>query len=231
MSESGQIVLIGPGDFLDQAMETQTLEDSRNLSSGFVWQVTIKMLLLKPGDVELAAYDSLKHSLVIIVKEIEATVRPLIIEGGARNLVEITYPLAWVVDGRNKFKVAMVSRGKNMLQRAQAVNGLFHGSPCHGSASVAMFYLTVVFIKGDVIGCGLDSEDETELIVHFDGRWAHMMFDAGSFDARVKVIAHFVLVVAVELASKESGDVVGFHRMDLFSGFLFCFFNSAPKAR
>jgi hypothetical protein len=54
--------------------------------------------------------------------------------------------------------------------------------------------------KVDVTDCGLDPDDETELVVHLDGRGAHMMFDAGSFDARVKVISHFVLVVAVELA-------------------------------
>jgi hypothetical protein len=32
-----------------------------------------------------------------------------------------------------------------------------------------MFYLTVVFEKGDVVDCGFDAEDERELVVHLDG--------------------------------------------------------------
>jgi hypothetical protein len=150
MSESGQIVLIGPGHLFNQTLEAQTFEDSRNLSAGFFWQMALKMLFLKAGNIEFAAYNGLKQILVLVIKEIKTAVSPLIVESSAGNLIEMTHPLAWVMDGGDKFEVAMVGRSKNALKRMQAVDALFHGRPSHGKAAIAMFYLTVVFEKGDV---------------------------------------------------------------------------------
>src|SRR5271165_5562257 len=49
------------------------------------------------------------------------------------------------------------------------------------------------------------------LVVHFDRDWSHGVFDASPLDARMEPVAHLVLVVAVELATQESGDVVRFN--------------------
>jgi len=40
------------------------------------------------------------------------------------------------------------------------------------------------------------------------------MFDTGSFDPRVKVITHFILIAAVGFAAKERGNVLGLDRVN-----------------
>ena len=44
------------------------------------------------------------------------------------------------------------------------------------------------------------------------------MLDARPFDARVEPVAHLVLVVTVELATQEGGDVVRFDGMNRGAG-------------
>ena len=55
-----------------------------------------------------------------------------------------------------------------------------------------------MFEKRDVVGGRLDAQHDPVLVVHFDGGLSHVVFDAGSLNAGVKVIAHVILVVAVE---------------------------------
>src|SRR3990172_5814836 len=81
-----------------------------------------------------------------------------------------------------------------------------------------MFYLAVVFEKGDVVDRGFDTKDERKLIVHFDRNRAHGVLDAGAFNADVEAVTHFVLIVAVELAAQERGDVVGLDGVNGGSG-------------
>ena len=59
--------------------------------------------------------------------------------------------------------------GEEFAQGRKTVNGLLHESPLAYSAAATMFYLTVVFEKGDVVDCGFDAEDEREFVVHLDG--------------------------------------------------------------
>ena len=96
----------------------------------------------------------------LFVEKVEASIGSLILVHGSGDLVETAYPLARVVHGRNELQVAVVSRGKNALKRAQAVDALLHGRLGHGSASIVMFYLTVVLEKGDLKGnMGRSSQD------------------------------------------------------------------------
>ena len=73
-----------------------------------------------------------------------------------------------------------------------------------------MYYLTVVFEKGDVVGGRFDAQHDAVLVVHFDGGLSHGVLDTCSLEARVKIVAHFVLVVTVKLAAQKGGDGVGF---------------------
>ena len=89
-----------------------------------------------------------------------------------------------------------------------------HGSPLGFRASITMGYLTVVFEKGNVVDRGFDARDERELVVNLDGNRSHGVLDTGAFNAIVEAVSHFVLIVAVEFASKAGGDGIGFDRMD-----------------
>jgi len=103
-----------------------------------------------------------------------------------------------------------LAAAKKFAQGWQTIDRFLHGSPLGFAASIAMFYLTVVFEKGNVIDGGLDAQDERELVVHLDGNGSHGVFDAGTFNADVKAVSNFVLIVTVEFAAEERGDVVGF---------------------
>src|ERR1017187_6374237 len=53
-----------------------------------------------------------------------------------------------------------------------------------------------------------------ELVVHLDRSHAPRVPDASPFDAYAIAVAHFILVVAVELLAQKRGDVIGLDRMD-----------------
>src|ERR1700686_920698 len=53
-----------------------------------------------------------------------------------------------------------------------------------------------------------------ELVVHFDRSHAHRVPEASTFDAYRIAVAHFILVVAVELLAQKRGDFVGLDRLD-----------------
>ena len=63
----------------------------------------------------------------------------------------------------------------------------------------------------DVVRRGLDPEDDSELVVHLDGRSAHLVLDPCFLNAGVEVIAQFALVVGVQLSAQEGGDILRFH--------------------
>ena len=77
-----------------------------------------------------------------------------------------------------------------------------------------MFYHPVVLEEGDVIDGGLDSKNQTELIVHFDGNRAHAMFDPSSLDSCVEVVAHLAFILVVKLSSEKGCDVLRLDAMD-----------------
>ena len=78
-----------------------------------------------------------------------------------------------------------------------------------------MFYHPVVLEEGDVIDGGLDSKNQTELIVHLDGNRTHAVLDPGSLDSCVEVVAHLAFILVVKLSSEKGCDVL---RLDAMNG-------------
>jgi hypothetical protein len=76
-----------------------------------------------------------------------------------------------------------------------------------------VLHLAVVLEEGNVVDRSLDAQNETELIVHFDGERSHLMLDARAEPAFVEAITHLALVVAIQLAAEESGNICGFDHM------------------
>jgi len=89
----------------------------------------------------------------------------------------------------------------------QTVDPLLHGGEFSGLGAVTVFYLAVVLEKGNVIYSGFNAQDEGEFVVHLDGNGSHGVFDAGSLDARVEIVADLILVVFLKLSAEESGNV------------------------
>src|SRR3982750_4564392 len=77
-----------------------------------------------------------------------------------------------------------------------------------------MFYLAVVLEKGQIVDCGLDPENEAELVVEFNRHRPHGVFDPRPFDADMETVPHFAFELRAELTSEESGDVVRLDRVN-----------------
>ena|SRR5438128_294550 len=77
-----------------------------------------------------------------------------------------------------------------------------------------MFYLAVVLEKGQIVDCGLDPENEAELVVELDRNRPHGVFDPRPFNADVETVAYLAFVLRVELAPEKRGDVIRFDGMN-----------------
>jgi len=68
-----------------------------------------------------------------------------------------------VVQTGEVFEVAAVATEDDVTEVSQAVDVLFDGSEGVAWSTVLMFYLSVVLESGDVVGGGLDAQDEANL--------------------------------------------------------------------
>ena len=84
-----------------------------------------------------------------------------------------------------------------------------------------MFYLAVVLESGDVVGGGLDAQDEAEFVVDLDRRFAETVLDAGSLDPRCELTADLLGELGSDLVAEEGGGVFGFDGQDGLPGKLF----------
>src|ERR1700745_1098682 len=84
-----------------------------------------------------------------------------------------------------------------------------------------MFYLSVVPESGDVVGGGLDAQDEGKFVVDLDRGFAEAMLDAGALDPRRKLAADLLGELGSDLVAEKGGDVFGFDGQDGLPGKLF----------
>lgn len=170
-----------------------------------------EVFILKAADVVFAPGNSFKQELIVWIKEIESGDGSVVVFGGTGQFLELIVSGTGVVDGGDEFEIPTIRCCEKLTEGRKTVNGFLHGSPFGFPAPIAMFYLTVVFEKGHIVDGGFDAQDERELVIHLDGNGSHGVFDASAFNANVEAVPHLVLIVAVEFASKEGSDVVGFY--------------------
>src|SRR5215469_3717505 len=87
-----------------------------------------------------------------------------------------------VVQTGEVFEVAAVAPEHDMTQVGQAVDVLLDGSKGVACWTLLMFYLSVVLESGDVVGGGLDAQDEGKFVINLDRGFAEAMLDAGALD-------------------------------------------------
>jgi hypothetical protein len=63
-----------------------------------------------------------------------------------------------------------------------------------------------VLESGDVVGGGLDAQDEAEFVVDLDRRCAETMLDAGSLDPRCELTADLLGELGSDPVAEEGGD-------------------------
>ena len=125
-----------------------------------------------------------------------------------------------VVQTGEVFEIATVAAEQDVMQAGEAVDGLFDGS---GVAcwTLLMFYLSVVLEGGDVVGGGLDAQDEGKFVVVLDRGFAKAMLDAGALDPGSELTADFLGELGGDLVAEERCHVFGFDGQDGLAGKLF----------
>ena len=73
-----------------------------------------------------------------------------------------------VVQTGEVFEIATVAAEQDFVQVGEAVDRLSDGGEGAASRTVPMFYLAVVLESGDVVGGGLEAQDEGEFVVDLD---------------------------------------------------------------
>lgn len=78
--------------------------------------------------------------------------------------------------------------------------------------------LAVVLESGDVVGGGLDTQDEAEFVVDLDRGLTETMLDAGALDPRRELAADLLGELGSDLVAEKGGDVFGFDGQDGLPG-------------
>src|SRR5215469_14787878 len=126
-----------------------------------------------------------------------------------------------VVQTGEVFQVAAVAAEQDVTEVGEAIDALFDGSKGVACWTVPMFYLAVVLERGDVVGGGLDAQDESEFVVDLDRGLAKAMLDAGALDPGGELTADLLGELGGDFVAKEGRHLLGFDGQDGLPGKLF----------
>ena len=126
-----------------------------------------------------------------------------------------------VVQTGEVFEVAAVATEHDVTEVSQAVDVLFDGSEGVACWTLLMFYLPVVLESGDVVGGGLDAQDEGKFVINLDRGFAEAMLDAGALDPGCELTGDLLGEVGSDLVAEEGRHVFGFDGQDGLPGKLF----------
>ncbi|MBK7234510.1 MAG: hypothetical protein IPI02_02365 [Sterolibacteriaceae bacterium] len=84
----------------------------------------------------------------------------------------------------------MIAAQQNFAQVDETVDGFLQWRDFSRGAAGAVFHLAVVLEERNVIGCGLDAQDASELVVDLDRDRSEFVLDAGSLNARAQARAN-----------------------------------------
>ena len=209
-----EIVFALSGDFLDDAVNSESFQQPGGLGGGFAREEFSQSAVGEPVDEEFAADDRIEEVEVFAVKNIEPSECSVAVCGGTGDFIECFDVGRRVVNGGDEIEVAAVGGGHDFGKRRQAVDGFLHRGEFHFPCAVAVFHPSVVKEETDIVGGDFHAQDDAHLVIHLDGCFSHVVFDARALDACVEVVADFTGVVAVEFAAQECGDIVRLDAVD-----------------
>lgn len=209
-----EVIFVVAGDLLDETMFSESSDQGGYLLGCLGRQAFLKVGIAKAGDVEFTADDGQEEVEIISMKEIEPSVSSVVGLDRAGNFLNVLDAVGGIVNGREELDVAPVGVTEDLGEFRQAVNGFLERREFVGLAPIAVYHLSVVFEKRDVVGGRLDTQHDAVFVVHFDCGLSHVVFDAGALDAGMKVVAEFVLKAFGKFASEKHGHLFGFHGVD-----------------
>src|SRR5580692_9768849 len=174
-----------------------------------------------PLMLKLGRWQGGEQSLLGTAEEVEALDGAAFDGTGLGQTVERSDASREVVQTGEVFEVAAVASEQDVTEVGEAVDVLFDGSEGVACWTLLMFYLSVVLEGGDVVGGGLDAQDECKFVVDLDRGFAETMLDAGALDPGCELTADLLGELGSDLVPKEGRRVFGFDGQDGLPGKLF----------
>jgi len=214
LPEVGKVVFVGPSDFLDEAMHSETFEQSGDPGSGYFRQDVPERAVLESADVKFSTHDAFEQLQILAVEEIKPAVGSLAVRGWLGDFLKILDAHGRIFEGRDEFQVTPVRCFHQFPKNGKTVNGFFQWGLFHLPSPVPMFHLPVVFEETHIIDGCLDPQKNPQLIIHLNRNGTHVMLDPSPFDSRVEVIADLPLIGPMQFSSQERSHLLGLDRMD-----------------
>src|SRR6266480_3060791 len=123
-----------------------------------------------------------------------------------------------IVQTGEVFDITAVATEQDFTQVHEAVDRLSDGGEGAGCRALPMFHLAVVLESGDVVGGGLQAQDEAEFVIDLDRGFAETMPDAGPLDPRCELTADLLGELGSDPVAEEGRDVFGFDSEDGLPG-------------
>jgi hypothetical protein len=210
-ASAGEIVAIGPDDAFDDAKMAQTGELSGKGGRRALAEERQQVGAAETSDVEAGTLRGGEQGLFGAAEKVKALEVSAFDRTGLVETVEHPDASREVVQTGELFEIAAVAIDQDLTQAAEVVDGLSDGGEGAGCRAVPMFppppsrgpALAVVLESGDVVGGGLDAQDEAEFVVDLDRGFAETMLDAGALDPRCELTANLLSELGSDLVAEK----------------------------
>src|ERR1700730_7099060 len=182
-TDLSEVVAIGSADASDKAEMAHACDVSGQGGGGKFGEPRLEVGAAYAGDVECWTLQGAEQVLLDGAEEIDWLDGFAVDGARASDPVERSDTGGEIVEGGQIVEIAPIAAEQDVLQVHEAVDGLLARGELPCGWTVPMFHLSVVLERGDVVGGGFQTQDESELIVHLYGGFAEVMLDAGAFDA------------------------------------------------
>jgi len=145
----------------------------------------------------------LEEGDVLFCAGVEAPVGFVVVLDPAGAQVQERLCRSRIIGHGHSREVLMIGRASDLREARQAGNALGHGEPPDDAFAVSCA-LTADKKTIGVIDDGLNAQDASELVVHFDPVASDAMLDAHAFDPRLEVFDDVGLEVAGQLLAQEA---------------------------
>ncbi len=220
-ASAGEIVAIGAADAFDDTELTQTGEAPGEGCGGALGDEGPEISAAQAGDVEARTLQGGKEALFGAAEKIEAVDPPAFDGTGLGETVERPDAGREVIQTGEVFEITAIAAEQDLTQVLEAVDGLSEWGEGAGCRTLPMFYRAVVLESGDVVGGGLQAQDEADFVVDLDRGFAETMLDAGPFDPGSELATDLLGELGGDLVAEEGGDMFGFDGEDGLPGELF----------
>ena len=160
-------------------------------------------------DIEAGTLEGGEQGLFGAAEKVEALEVSTVDRTGLGETVQRPDTGREVVQTGEVFEVTAIAAEQDLRQVLEAVYGLSDGGQGASCRALAMFHLAVVLESRDVVGCGLDTQDEAEFVVDLDRGLTETMLDAGALDPRRELAADLLGELGSDLVAAALGHPAG----------------------